>query len=218
MTDSPIVEPRPAEPELAPGLGGESPLKSTPVLIGAAAVVLLALIVGAFLLGRSTASSDTDTSASNGSGSGSSSQGQTAPAGDLLSTALERHNAGQLDEALALYQDILLTEPANQYALYNIGLINQTRGANEVAIEYYDRALAVDAAFTDAAYNRALALRDVGQIDESIAEFEVLLVANPDNVGVLYNLGNLLISQGDVVRGAELVNQAVELNPSLRGD
>lgn len=210
MTDGPRVDNPPEGPGLNPTDADDRQLASTPVLV-AAAVVVFALVVGAFLLGRSSGTTE------------------TAPVGppatppaelvlDPLSRALELHNAGQLDEALAAYQEILLDEPTNQYALYNIGLINQTRENNEVAIDYYDRALAIDPAFTVASYNRALALRDAGRLDESLAAFEVLLVQDGDNVGVLYNYGNLLISQGEVERGTELVNRAIELDPSLRGD
>ncbi len=209
MTDGPRVDNPSEGPVLNPTDADDRQLASTPVLV-AAAVVVFALVVGAFLLGRSSGTTE------------------TAPVGpatppaevvlDPLSQALELHNAGQLDEALAAYQEILLNEPANQYALYNIGLINQTRGDNEVAIEYYDRALAADSTLTVAAYNRALALRDVGRLDESAEAFEVLLLIDGENVGVLYNFGNLLISQGDVERGTELVNRAIELDPSLRGD
>ena len=209
MTDGPRVDNPSEGPVLNPTDTDDRQLASTPVLV-AAAVVVFALVVGAFLLGRSSGTTE------------------TAPVGpatppaevvvDPLSRALELHNAGQLDEALAAYQEILLVEPANQYALYNIGLINQTRGDNEVAIEYYDRALAADSTLTVAAYNRALALRDVGRLDESAEAFEALLLIDGENVGVLYNFGNLLISQGDVVRGTELVNRAIELDPSLRGD
>ncbi len=209
MTDGPRVDNPSEGPVLNPTDTDDRQLASTPVLV-AAAVVVFALVVGAFLLGRSSGTTE------------------TAPVGpatppaevvvDPLSRALELHNAGQLDEALAAYQEILLNEPANQYALYNIGLINQTRGDNEVAIEYYDRALAADSTLTVAAYNRALALRDVGRLDESAEAFEALLLIDGENVGVLYNFGNLLISQGDVVRGTELVNRAIELDPSLRGD
>jgi len=209
MTDGPRVDNPSEGPVVNPTDTDDRQLASTPVLV-AAAVVVFALVVGAFLLGRSSGTTE------------------TAPVGpatppaevvvDPLSRALELHNAGQLDEALAAYQEILLNEPANQYALYNIGLINQTRGDNEVAIEYYDRALAADSTLTVAAYNRALALRDVGRLDESAEAFEALLLIDGENVGVLYNFGNLLISQGDVVRGTELVNRAIELDPSLRGD
>ena len=210
MTDGPRVDNPPEGPVLNPTDVDDRQLASTPVLV-AAAVVVFALVVGAFLLGRSSGTTE------------------TAPVGppatppaelvlDPLSRALELHNAGQLDEALVVYQELLLVEPANQYALYNIGLINQTRGDNEVAIEYYDRALAADSSLTVAAYNRALALRDVGRLDESAEAFEALLLVDGENVGVLYNFGNLLISQGDVERGTELVNRAIELDPSLRGD
>jgi len=192
MTDGPRVDNPSEGPVVNPTDTDDRQLASTPVLV-AAAVVVFALVVGAFLLGRSSGTTE------------------TAPVGpatppaevvvDPLSRALELHNAGQLDEALAAYQEILLNEPANQYALYNIGLINQTRGDNEVAIEYYDRALAADSTLTVAAYNRALALRDVGRLDESAEAFEALLLIDGENVGVLYNFGNLLISQGDVLRG-----------------
>lgn len=209
MTDGPRVDNPPEGPGLNPTDVDDRQLASTPVLV-AAAVVVFALVVGAFLLGRSSSTTET------------APVGPATPPAELvldpLSRALELHNAGQLDEALAAYQEILLNEPANQYALYNIGLINQTRGDNEVAIEFYDRALAADSTLTVAAYNRALALRDVGRLDESAEAFEILLFIDGENVGVLYNFGNLLISQGDVVRGTELVNRAIELDPSLRGD
>lgn len=209
MTDGPRVDNPPEGPGLNPTDVDDRQLASTPVLV-AAAVVVFALVVGAFLLGRSSSTTET------------APVGPATPPAELvldpLSRALELHNAGQLDEALAAYQEILLNEPANQYAQYNIGLINQTRGDNEVAIEFYDRALAADSTLTVAAYNRALALRDVGRLDESAEAFEILLFIDGENVGVLYNFGNLLISQGDVVRGTELVNRAIELDPSLRGD
>lgn len=210
MTDSHLIEQEDTDPGQAPRPFGDSPLGSTPVLV-AVGVVVLALIVGAFLLGRSSDTTDT----AQGSPPESS---QSQPAGDPLSQAIALHNAGRLDEALVIYQDLLSAEPGNQYAAYNIGLINQTRGDNEAALEFYDRALAADPTLSVAVYNRALALRDVGRIDESLAAFESLLAEDGDNVGVLYNYGNLLISQGEVERGVELVNRAIELNPSLRGD
>lgn len=210
MTDGPTLDNRHDELPSVPGTEDGPRLASAPVIV-AAAVVVVALIVGAFLLGRSSGSTETTPVPAT-----------SMPSSDLalnpLSRALELHNAGRLDEALAIYQELLVTEPANQFALYNIGLINQTRSNNEVAVEYYDRALAVDPAFGGAAYNRALALRDVGRIDEALSAFESLLNEDGDNVGVLYNYGNLLISQGDVERGTELVNRSIELDPSLRGD
>jgi tetratricopeptide (TPR) repeat protein len=51
-----------------------------------------------------------------------------------------------------------------------------------------------------------------------VAAFEVILANDPDSVGVLFNLGNLYIELGDVERGVALVNRAVELDPSLRGE
>lgn len=208
MTDQP--PPLPTDDDQQ---GRSVTVPGTPVLV-AAAIVALAVLVGAFLLGRATAP---DATAASG-GRGGNTQTTEPVANDPLTRALELHNAGNLAEAELLYQQVLDDDDANQYALYNLGQIAQTRGDLEIAIVYYDRALAVDPQMQSAAYNRAIALRDVGRVEDSIAAFESLLVANPDSVGILFNLGNLLISQGDVERGTELVNRAVELEPSLRGN
>jgi tetratricopeptide (TPR) repeat protein len=188
-------------------------LPATPVLV-AAAVVALAVLIGIFLLGR--ASAPGDDVATGGAATGG--QVTDATSDDLLSQALGLHSAGNLAEAEQLYQQILSDDASNKFALYNLGQIAQTRNDLAVAIGFYDRALVVDPQMEPALYNRAIALRDVGRTDESLAAFEGLLASNPDSVGVLFNLGNLLISQGDVVRGTELVNRAVELEPSLRGN
>jgi tetratricopeptide (TPR) repeat protein len=95
-------------------------------------------------------------------------------------------------------------------------LIAQTNGNYPTALEYYDQALKVDQNFQPAVYNRALVLRDLGRIDEAIVELRKVVAADPKSVGGLYNLGVLLIAQGNAQEGTRLVNKAIELDPSLR--
>ena len=170
-----------------------------------AAVALLAVGLIGFLAGRSTAPQE-------------SALPDDASVEELLTEAVALHSGGVIDEAAKRYEAILAVEPDNVLALYNLGQITQQRGVLPTAIEYYDRALAADPTFSTAAFNRAIALRDLGRTDEAIAAFQALLDANPDSVGALFNLGNLYISLGDAERGVPLVNRAVELDPSLRGD
>ena len=123
-----------------------------------------------------------------------------------------------VDAAAERYEAILVIESENALALYNLGQISQQRGDLERSLDLYGRATAADPSLTSAAFNRAIALRDLGREDEAIAAFEAILANDPDSVGVLFNLGNMYIARGDAERGVALVNRAVELDPSLRGD
>jgi predicted Zn-dependent protease len=54
-------------------------------------------------------------------------------------------------------------------------------------------------------------LRDLGRLDEAVVVFRQLLVTSPDSIGVNYNLGNILIAQGNAREGVALVAKADEL-------
>ena len=173
------------------------------------AVVVAAVVLGlvSFGIGRITTP---DAQVGGGTDIGSVDQ--------LLTEAVALHSGGLVDEASTRYEQILVIEPNNSFALYNLGQIAQLRGALPDAIGYYDRALAVDPGFMSAEFNRAVALRDLRRTDEAIAAFEAILVVDPDGVGALFSLGHLYIAEGDAIRGVPLVNRALELDPSLRGD
>jgi tetratricopeptide (TPR) repeat protein len=181
--------------------------KSRATRWGIALAVLVVVGAGAFLIGRWTApGGDPVVTESERS------------VGDLLAEAVALHSSGLTDVAIERYDAILVLEPNNALALYNLGQITQQRGSLEESIALYDRALASDPSLASAAFNRAIALRELGREDEAIAGFEAILAEDPDSVGALFNLGNLYIARGEPERGVELVNRAVELDPSLRGD
>lgn len=188
----------------------DAPVKTGPsrrdLQIGGAIVVALLVIVGVFLIGRSAGSSK---SSSNGANS--------AVAGeDQLSAALALHMAGKIDAAAKGYNAVLASDPNNTYALYNLGLIAQTRGDNQAALSYYDRSIKSDPEMMSAVYNRALVYRDLGRTQDAITALRKVVKADPKSVGGLYNLGVLLIAEGNVQEGTDLVNRAIELDPSLK--
>lgn len=170
-------------------------------------VGLLAIGLGGFLIGRATTTDTPDTTAES-----------ERSVGDLLAEAVALHSSGLTDVAIERYEAILVIDPTNALALYNLGQITQARGDLQGAIDFYDQALQSDPSLASAAFNRAIALRDSGREQDAIAAFEAILAEDPDSVGVLFNLGNLYISLGDPERGVALVNRATELDPSLRGD
>ena len=61
-----------------------------------------------------------------------------------LEKGLELHQQGKLDEAAAIYQEVLTADPGNADALHFLGLIAQQRGDLSTAIEQIEAAIAVE--------------------------------------------------------------------------
>lgn len=200
MTDTPSSASLDQNPPPPPPAAGDAAAPSGPskrdLLIGGAVVAAILLILVAFLVVRS-----------DGSGTKAGSSTTVSLPKDMLQLGIEYQQAGKLDDAKKAYNAVLLTDPTNKFALYNLGLVAQTQGDNTAALRYYDQALAQDPKMDTAIYNRALALRDLGRLDEAVIAFRGLL-AQGESVGVLYNLGNILISQGKAAEGAALVARA----------
>lgn len=72
---------------------------------------------------------------------------ETAGAAVKLDSALEAHAEGLLEEAVRLYQRVLVLDPENKFAYYNLGLIDQTLGRTDAAASNYTDALTIDPDF-----------------------------------------------------------------------
>ncbi len=134
---------------------------------------------------------------------------------NMFELALQLHQSGQYDQALAAYRSVLETDPGSALAHYNIGQIYQVRGDLAGAVAEYNKALQANPDLVAAIYNRALAHRDQGKNADAIKGLDSVLGREPDNIGALYNLGNILIAEGRTNEGTKLVNRAIELDPSL---
>lgn len=180
-----------------------------PWTIVSSVVFMVAIAAGGFVAGRMTADLKSSPSPTS----------QWASDEDrLLAVALALHQQGDLAAAEQAYNSLLTMNPDNQYAHYNLGVIRQGEGKLEEAVAFYDTAISLDPELLSARYNRGLALRDLGRADEALADLQFVVDREPQNAVALYNLGNLMIAQGDTDAGTDLVMQAVEIDPSLRGD
>ena len=62
---------------------------------------------------------------------------------DLLATAIEMHQAGQLGPAAQLYQKVLAKEATNAAALHLLGVLHHQRGEHARAVELIAQAVAL---------------------------------------------------------------------------
>jgi tetratricopeptide (TPR) repeat protein len=119
-----------------------------------------------------------------------------------------------VEKALALDKELpegylargrLLWTPANHFP-------------HEKAIQEYRRALALNPSLDEARNQLALVLGHVGLLDESLAELDKALAANPANNLARFRVGETLLFQGKYEQAlTALRNVPAEVNPSLIG-
>src|SRR5208283_5382364 len=101
---------------------------------------------------------------------------------EALAIAVQHHQGGRLQAAEQIYRKILAIVPDQPDALHLLGVIAHQIGQPEVAVEYVERAIALqgNAAF----YHNTLgeAYRALGRIPEAVACFRRALEMKPDYV------------------------------------
>ncbi len=107
---------------------------------------------------KPTASPTSTTAAATGKSAGANANNSSAAVSTLLKQGLSQAQGRQLGQAETTFKNVLLLDPKNVYALYNLGVIDQTDNNNAGAINYYDAALSSDGTYTPAMYNKAIIL------------------------------------------------------------
>jgi aspartate beta-hydroxylase len=116
--------------------------------------------------------------------------------------AMALHGENRLDEAEALYQQVLAVQPDHGDALCYLGLLRlqQDRVADSIAL--LRQAIALNADAAEAHHHLGVALHRVRQYDEALAYQDAALALIPDYSDALYHRGQALQALG---RGAEAI-------------
>ncbi len=124
--------------------------------------------------------------------------------------------SGDGARARALYEEAVRDrpdDPAIADALNNLGNLERAAGRSAAALADFDRALALAPGHVGAHNGRALALQDLGRVDEAERELEAALALAPDAATTRSNLGNLYFRRGDVARARDAYLAAIRLDP-----
>jgi tetratricopeptide (TPR) repeat protein len=132
---------------------------------------------------------------------------------DDLSTALDYHRRGLLDQAARIYQVLLDRDPTHADALHLLGAVALQSGQAARAIELISRAIIVqpdEAAFHS---NLAEAYRVLGQFERAAESGRRAVQLQPDFAEAANNLGSVLLALGRTEEAAEQFRTAVRLQP-----
>jgi tetratricopeptide (TPR) repeat protein len=130
-----------------------------------------------------------------------------------LDEAIAYHQRGELDRAIQLYRQILISQPDHADALHLLGVTALQLGQPKQAIELIERAIALLP--SEAVFHRNLgeAYRAADQLKRAAACFQVALRLQPNSADAAVNLGSIHMQSGQPARAAALFRQALQHQP-----
>ena len=132
-----------------------------------------------------------------------------------LEEGLAQQQAGDLVGAAEKYQLVLGVRPEDQYANYNMGVIEQAGGRSALAEGYYRASLSTAPDFVPAMFNLAILRTQVGATQEAIELYESVLTIQPEYAAAHLNLGLLFRDSNRPIQAQKHLNKAVKLDPAL---
>jgi predicted O-linked N-acetylglucosamine transferase (SPINDLY family) len=135
----------------------------------------------------------------------------TLSAQQILHIAIGHHDAGRIQQAEALFRQVIAKEPDNAKALFRLGSILGQSGRLSPAIEFTRRAIAADPLAAEAHCNLGEFLRRQGRLDEAIAALSQAVRIDPQYALGWNNLAVALTARGQISEAVFACRQALAI-------
>ncbi len=122
---------------------------------------------------------------------------------------------GQLEEAVANYDEAIALDPGYAFALCNRGVVLARLNRFEAALDSYDRAIAVNSGDPLVLFNRGAVLRSLGRTGEALASYEQAVAVQPNYVEAYCNRGILLNELGRSEEAVASYDRAIDIHPNF---
>ena len=123
-------------------------------------------------------------------------------------------NQGKLQEAEAIYRDLIAAGTRNHAVYGNLAAICGMQGRFDELIELLRKTLQLKPNYPEAHNNLGIALKEQGDLDAAIASYNTALQLKPNYPEAHNNLGNALKEQGDLDAAVASYNTALQLKPN----
>ncbi|AFY71265.1 Tetratricopeptide TPR_1 repeat-containing protein [Thalassoporum mexicanum PCC 7367] len=121
---------------------------------------------------------------------------------------------GQLDEAIASYEQALAANPEDLSALYLLGVAYSRQNQWDSAIASYQKVLNLQSAHIPARMNLGVAFLRSSNLKQAVREFEQLVTIAPNSSDAHCNLGIAHHRLGELETAAASLETAIALEPS----
>jgi len=129
-----------------------------------------------------------------------------------LAAGAAKHQQGLLDQAEAIYREVLATDPQAADALHLLGVIHTQRGNHETAIQLIQRAIEQNGRAWSYHSNLACALVEAGQPARAIESYRRAVALQPSSAPLYSNLANAHLALGQLEEAEHCYHQAIRLD------
>jgi tetratricopeptide (TPR) repeat protein len=123
---------------------------------------------------------------------------------------------GELQKAIAAYEDAISYTPDDAFSVNNLGLIYMGMGKFDLAAQYMGQAVQLDPGNADMWANLGGALAGMGDLHRAEQTLGKALSLDAGNAAALTNLAVVRLQQGDATTAAALCRQALARDPELK--
>ena len=134
---------------------------------------------------------------------------------EALALALLYHRSGDLQQAEAIYRQVLQADPQQADAHHLLGVIAYQEGNSDLAIQHISRSIQLQPAHASAYCNLGMVLASLRRWAEAAEQCRQALRLKPDFAEAYSRLGGILQAQGQLVQAEEQFRQALRLQPEL---
>jgi predicted TPR repeat methyltransferase len=133
---------------------------------------------------------------------------------DRLTSAIRMHQQGQVEEAAAIYRQVLQRSPNHVDALQFLGVAMHQLGDHDGALAQLGRALALAPDHPDVRNNRGNVFKKLGRLDEAEADYRRALALRPKDANARSNLGTVLRERGQLDEAVATFREVIALVPN----
>jgi tetratricopeptide (TPR) repeat protein len=123
------------------------------------------------------------------------------------------YRRGQLAQAQAIFQQVLVLQPRHFDALYMLGMLAGQTGNSAQAVQWINKAIEINPNYASAHSNRGNALKDLKQHLAAIDSYDKAIAIKPDHVDAYYNRGVALYELKQHPAAIDSFNQAIAIRP-----
>jgi tetratricopeptide (TPR) repeat protein len=128
-------------------------------------------------------------------------------------SGVQLHQAGQLEQAEAIYRQVLSENPGHTHAIDLLGVIHAQRKQFKPAIALFQQAIALQPAVAEYYLHIGQAMIDSGQPVPAIPCYRQAAALQPANHAAIFKLSILLAQNGQLLAGIDAAKAAVALEP-----
>ena len=139
----------------------------------------------------------------------------TATARDYVEQGTDSGAKGDLDAAIAAFDQALSIDPKYAPAYFFRGKAHALQNKPDDAIADYSKVIQYDPNNKEAYFQRGSLRGQEGDFDEAISDFSAVIKLDPKNAPAYFQLGHAKYFKGDLDGAADDLNQSLTLEPGF---